>query len=176
MRMKLAMVLAAGVLAAGPAMAQFGKPISIGVRAGGHFPSSRPEGIGKTWLALGADVRVNLPAIPIVGGQTVSLDYLTRDDSNITGITLVQRFSSPIAAPIGQGGTRPYLGVGFGYYRVHVERGGAEDTSSSLGMKLMAGLDIGNSLYVQGDYHLPATGSVLGMNPKGFAITAGLRF
>lgn len=179
MRMKMAMVLAAGVLmAGGPAMAQFGavqKPVSIGVRAGGHFPSSRPEGVGKNWFAVGADVRVNISAIPIVGGQTVALDYLMEGDNNIMGVTLVQRFASPIAAPI-QGGMRPYLGLGFGYYRVHVERGGLEDTKSSLGMKAMVGVDISKSLYVQGDYHLPATGNVLGMNPKGLSVTAGLRF
>lgn len=172
--------IAAGLMMlGGPARAQFGaleKPVSIGLRAGGYFPSSRPDGVSKNWLALGADVRVNVSAIPIVGGQNVALDYLKRGDSNITGITFVQRFTSPIAAPVGPGGIRPYGGVGFGYYRVHVETAEQSKSKSSVGVKAMAGMDIGKGLYVQGDYHLPATGNVLGMNPKGFALTAGVRF
>jgi hypothetical protein len=184
MRLKIAMMLATGALAGafmagGAAHAQLGtleKPVGVGVRAGGYFPGSRPGGMGKNWLALGADVRVNVSAVPIVGGQTVSLDYLKEGDSNITGITLVQRFSSPVAAPIGAGGMRPYFGLGFGYYRVHVETDTESETKSTLGMKIMGGVDIGKGLYVQGDYHLPATGKVAGLNPKGLAITAGLRF
>jgi len=180
MRLMMAAYLMAGMyLAGGTAQAQLGsleKPVSVGVRAGGYFAGDRPDGVGNTWLALGADARINIPFIPIVGGQTVSLDYLSEGDSNITGITLVQRFSSPVAAPIGAGGMRPYIGVGFGYYRVHVETGLEERTKSSVGMKVTGGVDIGKGLYVQGDYHLPATGNVLGLNPKGLAVTAGLRF
>jgi hypothetical protein len=171
--------LAAGaMMAAGSAHAQFQalqKPVSIGVRAGAFYPKSRPEGVGKSWLALGVDARVNIPGLPIIGGQTVSLDYLKRGGSNITAVTLVQRFTSPITAPVGQG-IRPYLGLGLGYYHIHAEGDEESDTKNTLGAKIVVGADIGKGLYIEGDNHLPATGKVAGLNPKGLAVTAGLRF
>lgn len=170
--------VALGILLCGPARAQLGaleKPISLGVRAGGYWPGDTPGGVDSGWLALGADVRVNMPFIPIIGGQTVSLDYLTSSGSNVTGLTLVQRFTSPVSAPIGQG-MRPYLGLGFGFYRIHVEAEAAERNKSTVGMKVMGGVDIGKSLYLQGDYHMPASANVLGVNTRGLAVTLGLRF
>lgn len=169
------LVAVVGLGLAGSAHAQFGpvqKPVSIGVRAGAFMPKNKD--LGKTWLAVGADVRVNLPAVPIVGGQTIAADYLSKGSSNMLGITLVQRFTSPIAAPV-QGGIRPYAGLGFGYYRTHAEENGQSSTKSSAGLKVMGGLDIGQGLYVQGDYHLPA-GRAAGFKGTGLAITAGVRF
>lgn len=169
---------ALALLASGTARAQFQtiqKPITIGIRAGGYFPKGHSDGIGKSWMALGLDARVNISAIPIIGGQNVSVDYLKKGGSNITAVTLVQRFSSPIAAPVGQG-LRPYVGLGLGYYHIHAEGDSGSDTKNTLGAKIVAGADIGRGLYIEGDYHIPATGKVAGLNPKGLAITAGLRF
>jgi hypothetical protein len=179
MRANKAVLLALGaMLAGGSANAQLRtlqKPVSVGVRAGGYFPKGHSDGIGKSWLALGVDARVNIAALPIIGGQTVSLDYLKSGGSNITAVTLVQRFTSPIAAPVAQG-LRPYIGLGLGYYHIHGEGDEGSDTKNTVGAKIVVGADIGQGLYIEGDYHLPAGGSVAGLNPKGLAITAGLRF
>jgi opacity protein-like surface antigen len=173
------MALALGMLlACSAANAQLGgitKPVSLGIRAGGYMPKDRPVGMSKTWFAAGVDARVNISALPIIGGQTVSLDYLTRGSSSVSAITLVQRFSSPVAAPV-QGGVRPYFGVGVGVYRVHVKTDTGSDTKTGPGAKALVGLEIGQGLYVQGDYHLPAFGKVAGLRASGFAVTAGLRF
>jgi hypothetical protein len=176
--MKTAVLAGIALVAGGGAHAQYQtlqKPVSIGVRAGGFFPKGHSDGVGKSWLALGVDARVNLPALPIIGGQTVSVDYLKSGGSNITAVTLVQRFSSPISAPVGQG-LRPYAGLGLGYYHIHAEGDTESDTKNTFGAKIIVGADIGQGLYIEGDYHLPATGKVAGLNPKGLAVTAGLRF
>lgn len=174
----IAGLAAVGVVTGGGAQAQFQtlqKPVTIGVRAGGYFPKGHSDGIGKSWLALGVDARVNITAIPIIGGQNVSVDYLKKGGSNITGVTLVQRFSSPLAVPVGQG-VRPYAGLGFGYYHIRAEGDTETATKDTIGAKIVAGADLGQNLYIEGDYHIPATGRVAGLNPKGLAITAGLRF
>lgn len=166
------------LLTGGTARAQFQtlqKPVTIGVRAGGYFPKGHSDGIGKNWLALGVDARVNISAIPIIGGQNVSVDYLKKGGSNITAVTLVQRFSSPVTVPVAQG-FRPYIGLGLGYYHIHADGDTESDTKNTFGAKIVAGADIGRGLYIEGDYHMPASGKVAGLNARGLAITAGLRF
>ncbi len=95
--MKKRLILSAVALLAALPMAQAAyTPLSITGRAGAYRPND--EDFGKTNLALGLDVKLNITAVPVLGGQTVSLDYMGKNDANLMGVTLVQRFGVPVVS------------------------------------------------------------------------------
>lgn len=171
MRITLALAVA-GALVAGGARAQYGpiqKPLSVGIRVGAFMPKNTDN--GKTWLALGVDGKINLPFIPVIGGQEVAVDYLAKgSDSRLVGVTLVQKFQSPNVVP---GQPKTYVGLGVGAYNYHLKTDTIDSTKTVFGAKAIAGVNFSN-YYVQGDYHYP-TGST-GKEFRGFALTIGMRY
>lgn len=171
MRITLALAVA-GALVAGGARAQYGsitKPVSVGIRVGVFMPKNTDN--GKTWLALGVDGKINLPFIPIIGGQEMSLDYISKSsNSRLLGVTLVQKFQSPNVVP---GQPKTYVGLGIGAYNYHLKTDTIDETKTVFGVKGLVGVNF-NNYYLQGDYHYP-TGST-GKELRGFAVTVGMRY
>jgi hypothetical protein len=189
--MRVMMALAVAGALAGGARAQFGdvqKPVSFGIRGGVHMPKNKDN--GKNWTAVGLDARVNMGALPIIGGQEVAVDYLGKGkDNRVIGITLVQRYSTPAVV---SGQPKPYFGMGFGIYDVRwktttpaeatAKVGGAPasgdittiEKKTSAGIKALAGIELKGGLYIQGDYHYPLSG--IAKEARGLTFTAGMRF
>jgi hypothetical protein len=170
----------AGALATSTARAQYGglqKPVTLGLRGGVYTPKNKDA--GKTWTAVGVDVRLNVGMIPFIGGKEVSVDYLTKGSgANMMAITLVQRYSSPVVVP---GQPKTYVGLGYGVYRYKLNIAadaakGIEATNESktvAGAKGILGVEF-SKFYIQGDYHYPfGSGS---SKLRGLAVTAGMRF
>jgi outer membrane protein W len=70
----------------------------------------------------------------------------------------------------------PYVGAGIGYYRILFKRTDTDRdaTTSSIGGKLLAGVELPQNLFLEANYQfLP---SKIGINPSGVGIDAGIRF
>lgn len=171
MRFTLALAAACALAATG-ARAQYGaisKPVSLGVRAGVFMP--KDTGNGKSWLALGVDGKINLPFLPIIGGQEVAVDYIRKNsDASLVGVTLVQKFASPTVVP---GQPKTYVGLGVGMYNYKWKTATADEKKTVAGFKGLAGVNF-NNFYVQGDYHYPLGSAAKPV--RGFAVTLGVRY
>jgi hypothetical protein len=169
----MALALAvAGALVAGGARAQvssLGKPVSLGIRVGVFMPKNTDN--GKTLYALGVDGKINLPFIPVIGGQEVSFDYLTKNsNARLAGLTVVQKFSSPTVV---SGQPKTYVGIGVGAYNFHLKTDTIDETKTVAGVKGLLGVNF-NNYYVQGDYHYPM--GTTAKQLRGFAVTVGMRY
>lgn len=183
--MKKRLILSALALLATLPMAQAAyTPLSITGRAGAYRPNDKD--FGKTNLALGLDVKLNITAVPVLGGQTVSLDYMGKSDANLMGVTLVQRFSPPIVSFVKPS---PYFGLGLGYYRQHFKYGtvapkiayngspaSVSKNKSGAGGKVVAGVVLTKDLVVEANYHYPFFKGINGAKADGFTVTAGFRY
>ena len=171
MRFSLAVAAACALVATG-ARAQYGaitKPLSLGVRAGVFMPKNTEN--GKSWLALGVDGKINLPFLPIIGGQEVSLDYIRKSsDASLVGVTLVQKFASPSVVP---GQPKTYVGLGVGVYNFKWKAGTVDEKKTVPGFKALAGVNFKN-YYIQGDYHYPLGSAAKPV--RGLAVTLGIRY
>ena len=162
-------VLLSAALAGSPCEAQLGFLPKFRIRAGIFNPSSPDlkSVSGDTWLKIGADV--SLPVgIPLVGGGTrVGIDYMESKNSRIVPITLTQIIQpSAIVAhsPI-------YLGAGIGLFNGKISGRGS---GTSLGARMLAGLDINGKLFVEAQYDV--VGKVAGTRIDGFSFMVGTKF
>jgi len=113
----------------------------------------------------------------------------------VWGLTAEQRYS--VASPRSTSAVRPYVGLGLGIYRDHAEADASEappvltlaagegagssgvsedlsETKTRLGGRLMAGVEISQSYYVELAYNL--TGKVADARSDSFTLSAGARF
>lgn len=68
----------------------------------------------------------------------------------------------------------PYVGAGAGVYYEDGNHNGNSDTNVGIGAKVFVGENIGQGLFVEGNYQfLPSTA---GINPSGFGVQLGYRF
>lgn len=175
---------AAAVLALlGPAQAQTvlpdAKPPAIGaVRGGVYFPfnSTVKNNVGKTFYGGGVDYTFQQKAG--ISRTNLSVDYIERSSGGNT-IRLVPVTFSQFALQAGNGGVRPYYGIGVGAYFVHQsipDNVGNRDNRNDtvLGGFLAAGLDLPNNFLIEARYHIIQ--KVDDANSSGLQLTAGVRF
>jgi hypothetical protein len=157
-------------VSAAPSRAQLPLIPKIRLKAGIFIPqdSTLSNGVGNTWLKIGADV--SLPVglnLPIVGASTrLGIDYAVKGSSNIIPITLMEVIQPSVAihSPV-------YGGAGIGLWTAHIKGAGS---SSKLGFRLMGGIEFSEKFFGEVQYDI--VGKIGGVRADGFSILVGTKF
>jgi hypothetical protein len=140
----------------------------IRVKGGVFLPqnTSFKNAAGSTWVKVGADVSLPIGIPLLSGGSRVGIDYMWNGSSNIVPITL----SSVIQPSLGL--TSPvYVGGGIGLWTGHIKGSG---TSTKFGARLIAGLDIGKSTFLEVNYDF--VDKLGGVRADGLSVMVGMKF
>ncbi len=161
------------------------------VRAGLYLPRNGTvrDQLGIDWLSYGLGYDISTTGVRLPHTFSVYADYFDvtkttgpsdfrlRSQSKTLGIGLAERY---YFAPKTRN-YQPYAGAGFGVYDVHAKSndpGGAFNVyKTSVGGKILAGVEIREGLFIQGDYNwIPEPKLKDRLNLGGYQIQLGYRF
>jgi hypothetical protein len=160
-----AVIAAAAFFVSVPAHASL-TPIPIRLKAGLLFPSTAPLNGGDQWWKVGADVDMPL-GIGLFGKTRIGIEWYQQCDKNsIIPITVTQIYSPSFAFknPI-------YVGAGVGLWTAKIV---GTPTSTRFGGRLVAGLDLTKSYFIEGEYDFVQKVSGIGLN--NLSIAVGFKF
>jgi len=178
-------VLASSLVLCGAALAQDAEPSKYFAHIGlNRSVSSTVRGsLSDTGVAAGAGLIVRNSIVRDAGAQTsVDLDFLrlngNGDRLDTAGLTYAVRI------PYGSGNddTKPYYGLGLGWFRSEARSGVPDSTDRStataratnFGAKFLFGANVGGKAFAEASYIV--SGDLASTNANSVNFTVGLRF
>ena len=135
------------------------------VKLGAAFPTD--SGYSSTTFDAGVsyDFSKTTADKPVIYQGYV--DYYGKNSASLTGIGVAAQFLLGNATSA----TRPYVGVGIGYYIAHTS---GSSTESNVGGKVFAGYNFTQNVFGEVDYSI--TDKVDGKRPDAVGVRVGYRF
>lgn len=134
----------------------------------------------ETGIAAGAGYLFASPNLikNLNATESIDLDFLRSSGNGNSLQTAGLAYTVRIPIGEGQSSTRPYYGIGLGFYRSEAKEdtSGSSDkaTKTNFGGKLLVGANIGGSAFVEASYLL--SGKVEDVKTDTVNLTVGLRF